>query len=68
MQIKSSSLMEKIGFSLIVIGFVFMILNDVWEGNPMPKVMDKNMYFSSIGLIMWAFGNNNRTNKEKNQD
>ncbi|MFT5265835.1 MAG: vacuolar-type H+-ATPase subunit I/STV1 [Glaciecola sp.] len=68
MNIKNSNLIEKIGFALIVIGFIFMILNDVWENNPIPEMTDKNMYFNSIGLILWALGYQSRIDKEKKKD
>lgn len=68
MTIKNNKLIERVGFALIVIGFVFMLLNDVWENNPIPTIMEKNMYFSSIGLIIWALGHQNRISKEKEEE
>ncbi len=65
MSIKNSNLLEKIGFALIIVGFVFMILNDTWKDNPIPTLMEKNMYFSSIGLLLWAFGNMRREKESK---
>ena len=68
MKIKNSNLIKKIGFALIVIGFIFMLLNDVWENNPISGIMDKNLYFSSIGLIIWALAYQKRTDNEEKQN
>lgn len=47
---------EKIGFALIIIGFVFMLLEDLWKNNPIPKVLENNNLFYTIGLLIWALG------------
>ncbi len=57
---------ERIGFVIILIGFVFMLINDSWENNPIPKITDKNMLLSSIGLLIWALGYMKREASKKN--
>jgi uncharacterized membrane protein len=64
---KNTNWTERIGFLLILIGFIFMLLNDSWENNPIPKIMGKNMMFSSGGLLIWALGHMKRQADEKKE-
>lgn len=53
---KNTNLAEKIGFVLIMIGFVFLLLENVWIDNPIPEITKKNLMFGSAGLLIWALG------------
>jgi uncharacterized membrane protein len=64
---KNTNWAERIGFLLILIGFIFMLLNDSWENNPIPKIMGKSMMFSSGGLLIWALGHMKRQAYEKKE-
>lgn len=68
MSIKNINLIEKTGITLIFIGFIFMLLNDLWEANPIAFIMEKNMYFSSIGLLLWALAYQNKKDKENKEN
>jgi vacuolar-type H+-ATPase subunit I/STV1 len=59
---------EKIGLILMVFGFVFLILNDTWENNPIPQIMERNMMISSAGLLIWAIGHIKREADEKKKE
>ncbi len=62
---KNTNWFEKIGFILILIGFVFMILNTSWENNSIPYITEKNMVFTSVGILIWAFAYMKRKANEK---
>ncbi|WP_369049393.1 hypothetical protein [Tenacibaculum sp. UWU-22] len=64
---KNTNWAERIGFILIIIGFAFMILNDKWESNPMPKIMGEYMLVGSVGLLVWALGHMKRQADEKKE-
>ncbi len=67
MAIRKSRLVELLGFILIIVGFILMILNDAWDNNPIPNITEKNMYFSSIGLIIWALSYQSRKSEEEQE-
>ena len=64
---KSDNLTEKIGFVLIIIGFVFLLLEKVWLDNPIPGLINNKILIGSVGLLIWALGRMNREAKEKMQ-
>ena len=64
---KSTNLTEKIGFVLIIIGFVFLLLEKVWLDNPIPGLINNKILIGSVGLLIWALGRMNREAKEKMQ-
>ncbi len=63
---KTPNLIEKIGLIIMVFGLIFMILNDVWENNPIPGILERNQLFLWGGLMIWAFGNLKGKNDKKN--
>ena len=48
--------LEWIGAALMMIGLVFMILENTWENNPIPFIIEEWLLFNSIGLLAWSFG------------
>ena len=65
---KSPNLTEKIGLVIMVLGFIFLILNDVWENNPIPGILGRNQIFLWGGLVVWAFGNLTSKKDKKDQN
>ena len=64
---KSPNLTEIIGLVIMFLGFIFMILNDVWENNPIPGILGRNQMFLWGGLVVWAFGNLTGKKDKKDQ-
>lgn len=58
---------EWIGFVFILIGFTMMLLQDSWEDNSFGGILENNLLFSSIGLLIWALGYMKRQAKEKKE-
>lgn len=50
------NLAEKIGFGLIIIGFIFMVLNDRIEDSTFSVILEKYQLFYWGGLAIWAIG------------
>ena len=65
---KNPNLIETIGIIIMALGFLFMILNDVWENNPIPGVLARNQMILWGGLLVWLVGNmtGNKDKKEQN--
>ena len=61
-------MIEKIGLIIMAFGLLFMILNDVWENNPIPGLLSRNQMFLWGGLVFWAFGNIKGGNEQKNKN
>ena len=62
---KKTNLAEKIGFAIIILGVIFLILNDVWENNPFPNITKNYLFVNSLGLLIWALGYMKRENRQK---
>jgi len=65
---KNNNWAEKIGFILIIVGFVLMVLNDSWENNPIPNITKNNMMIGSLGLLTWALGYMKKQNEQKKKE
>lgn len=65
---KNTNWAEKIGFVLIIIGFIFALLDGNWENNPIPSITKNSMFINSVGLLTWALGRMKRQAKEKKVD
>lgn len=64
---KSTNLAEKIGFVLIMIGFIFLLLEKVWIDNPIPGIIKSNLLIGTAGLLIWALGRMKRDAEVKKQ-
>ena len=64
---KNTNLAEKIGFVVIMIGFVFLLLEKIWIDNPIPGLIKSNLLIGSSGLLIWALGRMKRDAGVKNQ-
>ena len=53
---KKVSWVEKAGLVLMVLGLVFMIINDVWEDSPIAAILERHQLFLWGGLVIWALG------------
>ena len=67
MTIKKMNLAEKIGFTLIIIGFIFMLLNGQIENNKFSGIMEKYQLFYWGGLAIWAIGHMGKEAKKKKE-
>ena len=65
--LKNTNWAEKIGFILIMIGFLFGVFGDMWQNNPIPNITEKFMLINSLGLLIWAIGNMKRQADEKSK-
>ena len=64
---KNMNIAEKIGFGLLIIGFVFMVLNGQIENTSISGILEKYQLFYWGGLAIWAIGNISNTAKKKKQ-
>ena len=65
MKKKDFNYLERIGLAIMILGFVFMILNDVWVNNPIPGILERNQLFLWGGLLIGGFGMLKRQNDNK---
>ena len=65
--IKQPTWLEKFGLVIMTLGLVFMILNDVWENNPIPGILKRNEIFLWGGLLIWALGTQKKPKEEDNE-
>ncbi len=65
--IKNTHWAEKIGFSLVTIGFLLVVMDSFWETNPIPSWTKNGLLINAIGLFIWAFGNAIRRRTEKKE-
>ena len=65
MKKKDFNYIERIGLAIMILGFVFMILNDVWEDNPIPGVIERHQMFLWGGLLIGGLGMLKRQNDNK---
>jgi len=64
---KTFKVLEWLGIILLGIGLVIMIVEDI-EAIGLPEVLkDRWMFFSSLGLIFWAFGQMGQPKKVKEE-
>jgi len=61
----NTSLPEKIGLVLVIIGVTLMILNAFWDNSPYSGLLERHMLFYWLGMLSWALGYVQRTGKEK---
>tara|TARA_R110000868_G_scaffold396002_2_gene668032 strand:- start:3769 stop:3996 length:228 start_codon:yes stop_codon:yes gene_type:complete len=64
---KKMNLAEKIGFILIIIGFIFMLLNSQIENNQFSGIVDRYQLFYWGGLAIWAIGYMGKEAKKKKE-
>ena len=62
---KKTNLAEKIGFVIIILGVIFMVLNDKVENNPIQFITKEYLLFNSGGLLIWALGYMKRESDQK---
>lgn len=60
-----TSLLEKIGLVLVIIGVILMVLNSFWDNSPYSGLLERHMLFYWLGMLSWALGYMQRTTKEK---
>ena len=68
MGIKKYNTLEVIGLVILIIGAIFMVLNDTWEDNTIPKIMDKYLFITGIGLIISIIGTLRRNKATEKQE
>jgi len=61
----NTSLPEKIGLVLVIIGVILMILDGFWKDSPIPGLLERHMLFYWLGMLSWGLGYVQRTGKEK---
>lgn len=64
---KKMNFLEIIGFVLIVLGFLFMFLNDRIENTSFSFILAKHNLFHWAGLGIWATGYIIKGLKKKNE-
>jgi len=62
---KKSSLMEKLGFALIIVGFLAMILERVLDNPDLLSLTKNHALIYWLGLAIWALGWSLRRAKAK---
>ena len=66
---KNTNWAEKIGFLLIIIGFVGMLINGRTSVSLIAQVAEKYQFFYWSGLAIWALGYwKNQTDRKKKEN
>lgn len=66
-EIKKTNLAEKMGFGLIVLGFIFMILDGRIENELFSSILQKYQLLFWSGLAIWAVGHMKKETVKKQQ-
>lgn len=62
---KKTNHSEKLGFSLILLGFICMLVEGLFEAKLLSKVAAQYQIFYWLGLIIWALGYMKRKGDKK---